>query len=134
MPDMSESSPIAAPPPALPFVYPLDALYARAGLPLPRIQKISAEEMPEPYRALLAHSNDMTPTLEKFHRVTIHVKILHREQRDDAYFRQVTLMLDDTDKAVEFGAIKVSLALFPPKARQLILDEHLPLGSILKLC
>jgi len=30
--------------------------------------------------------------------------------------------------------IKSSLALFPPKARQLILDERVPLGRILKEC
>jgi len=38
------------------------------------------------------------------------------------------------ERPVEFGANKVSLVLFPPKARQLILEERLPLGRILKDC
>jgi hypothetical protein len=35
---------------------------------------------------------------------------------------------------VEFGAIRIDLSLFVPGARRLILDEHLPLGHILKDC
>jgi hypothetical protein len=131
---MSDHSPAATPPVALPYVYPLDALYARAGLPLPQIEKIPPEEMPEPYRSLLVHHNDMTPTLERFHGANIHLRILHREQRGDFYFRQVALVLDGSEKPVEFGANKVSLLIFPPKARHLILEERLPLGTVLKEC
>jgi len=131
MPDRAQ--PVAAPA-ALPFVYPLDDFYARAGLPLPGIEQIQGEEMPEPYRSLLVHQRDMTPTLEQFHDSNIHLKILKREQRGDFYFREVVLLLDGSEVPVEFGANKVSLVLFPPKARQLILGEHLPLGRILKEC
>jgi hypothetical protein len=60
MPDSSSSSVTA-----LPYVYPLDEFYARSGLPLPRIERTSGEEVPEPYRSLLVHQNDMTPTLEQ---------------------------------------------------------------------
>ena len=131
MPDRSQS---VAAPAALPFVYPLDEFYARAGLPMPGIEHIQGEQMPEPYRSLLVHQRDMTPTLEKFHGSDIHLKILKREQRGDFYFREVVLLLDGSDLPVEFGANKVSLVLFPPRARQLILGERLPLGRILKDC
>jgi chorismate-pyruvate lyase len=134
MPDMPDRSQTVATPAALPFVYPLDDFYARAGLPLPNIERIQADEMPEPYRSLLVHERDMTPTLEKFHGSDIHLKILKREQRDDFYFREVALLLDGSEIPVEFGANKASLALFPPRARQLILDERVPLGRILKEC
>jgi chorismate-pyruvate lyase len=119
---------------ALPYAYPLDDFYARSGLALPKIDRLSAEELPEPYRGLLAHQDDMTPTLEKFHAGRIHLEILNREQRGDYYFREVVLRLDDSEVAVEFGAIKISLLLFPAKARQLILDERVPLGRILDEC
>jgi len=131
MPDRSQT---VTAPAALPFVYPLDEFYARAGLPLPGIAQIRGEEMPEPYRSLLVHDRDMTPTLEKFHGSDIHLKILKREQRGDSYFREVALLLDGSEMPVEFGANKLSLALFPPKARQLILGERVPLGRILKDC
>ena len=61
------------PPTVLPWAYPLDEFYAQAGLPLPAIEQIGGEDMPEPYRSLLVHQRDMTPTLEKFHGGKIHV-------------------------------------------------------------
>ena len=47
------------------FTYPLSDFYARAKLPLPRIETIPADAVPEPFRALLVHNNDMTPTAEE---------------------------------------------------------------------
>jgi chorismate-pyruvate lyase len=131
---MSDRVQSVAAPTALPYVYPLDDFYARAGLPLPPIERIPGEQVPEPYRSLLVHERDMTPTLENFHGAEIHLKILNREQRGDFYFREVALLLDGSERPVEFGANKVSLGLFPAKARQLILDERLPLGRILADC
>jgi chorismate-pyruvate lyase len=132
MPDLSP--PITTAAAALPYVHPLDDFYARAGIALPKIERLSGEELPEPYRSLLAHSNDMTPTLEKYYDAKIHLRILGREERGDFYFREVVLQLDETERPVEFGAIKISLALFPPRARHLILGERLPLGTILRTC
>jgi chorismate-pyruvate lyase len=117
-----------------PILYPLDDFYARSKLPLPRIERITGDEVPEPYHSLLVHDRDMTPTLEKFHGSNIHLEILNRQERGDFYFREVVLWLDDTPRPVEFGANKVNLALFPPRARQYILEERLPLGRILKEC
>ena len=56
---------------------------------------------------------------------------LSRQQRDDFYFREVVLLLDKSDKPVEFGAIKINLALFPSAARKEILEERRPLGTLL---
>ncbi len=118
-------------PTVLPWAHPLDELYAKAGLSLPHIENVPGEQVPQPFRKLLVHEGDMTPTLEKFHRSAIHLNVLGREQRDDIYFREVLLLADDSEKVVEFGAIKINLAYFPPPARQEILREHLPLGTIL---
>jgi len=87
--------------------------------------------VPEPYKSLLVHQDDMTPTLEKFHGERIHLAVLSRQPRDDFYFREVVLLLDKTDKPVEFGAIKINLALFPSAARKEILEERRPLGTLL---
>jgi len=130
MPD--SANPAAAT--ALPYVFPLDEFYARSGLALPRIERVSGEEVPQPYHSLLVHQNDMTPTLENFHGASIHLEILSREQRGDFYLREVVLRLDGSGKAVEFGANKVGLLLYPPRARQMILEEKIPLGRILKDC
>jgi hypothetical protein len=115
----------------LPIAYPLDDFYAQAGLMLPVIESVPGDDVPEPFRALLVHQDDMTPTLEKFHGDTIHIRVLRRRQRDDFYFREVLLVMDKDERPVEFGAIKINLALFPPAAKADILAERLPLGHIL---
>jgi chorismate-pyruvate lyase len=121
-------------PTALPIAYPLDDFYAQQGLGLPCIEAVEGKDVPEPYRALLVHGDDMTPTLEKFHGDKIHIRVMRRQQRDDYYFREVVLVLDQDERPVEFGAIKMNLALFSPAARKLILEEREPLGHILRDC
>ncbi|MEW6307026.1 MAG: hypothetical protein AB1705_26480 [Verrucomicrobiota bacterium] len=121
--------------PAVPnLMHPLDEFYAHAGQPLPPWQQIDGAAMPEPYRTLLVHQNDMTPTLEKFHKARIHLRLLGRRHKDDEYFREVALLLDGTNEPVEFGAIKINLDRFPAEAREKILGEYTPLGTILAEC
>ncbi len=131
---MSHTSPSQSAATVAPHVYPLDDLYSRAGLPLPLIEPLAGAQVPEPYRSLLVHQRDMTSTLENFHGAEIHLNIVSSEERGGFYFREVALHLDGSERPVEFGANRVSLALFPPRARRLILDERLPLGRILKDC
>ena len=88
--------------------------------------------MPEPYKTLLVHQNDMTPTLENFHGQSVHLRVLGRERRGNEYFREVVLHLEGTEQPVEFGAIKIHLDRFPQVVRRRILEEKWPLGHILK--
>jgi chorismate-pyruvate lyase len=113
------------------LLHPLDEFYALAGQSLPPLNQIDGELVPEPYRSLLVHQNDMTPTLEKFHKSPIHLEVLGRRRKDDAYFREVILRLDSSNQPVEFGAIKINLDRFTPESREAILQERLPLGHIL---
>ena len=116
------------------FTYPLSEFYGRAKLPLPRIEVIAGEAVPEPFRTLLVHHNDMTPTLEDFHKSRIHLEILSSDQRGGYYFREVVLRLNHDEAPVEFGANKIFLGAFPEEAQELILLEQVPLGRILKDC
>ena len=114
------------------LAHPLDEFYARTGGQLPVLRRVPAEDIPEPYRSLLVHQNDMTSTLENFHDCSIHLHVVGRERRNGEYFREVVLQLDGNDKPVEFGAIKINLHLFPTATQQRILEERYPLGHILK--
>lgn len=116
---------------ALPFAYPLDDFYALAGRALPPIEQVAAESVPEPYRQLLVHQDDMTPTLEKFYGERAHLRVISRQTRGDFYFREVVLFTRKDRRPIEFGAIKINLALFPALARRHILEEKEPLGTIL---
>ena len=109
----------------------LEAFYTRSRLKLPEFETLKGCELPEPYRSLLAHDGDMTPTLEKFHRGPVHLRVLRRSVTEEALAREVVLVLDRDERPVEFGAIAIGLNLFMPAARDEILEGYLPLGSIL---
>ena len=113
-------------------VFPLNEFDNRAGLGLPRFELLAPSEVPEPWRRLLVHDDDMTPTLEAYHCGDIHIEVLGRERRGDAYFREVILRMDRDDRPVEFGANKISLERLPVMVRRLVLQEQLPFGHILK--
>src|SRR3954464_13303646 len=110
----------AAPNAGLRLLYPLDDFYARAGLIVPRVTRVAGEEVPEPYRQLLVHEHDMTPTLERHHGERIHLRVIGRQLTEDALSRLVVLTTNDSERPVEFGAIVIHLPPFPPAARETI--------------
>src|SRR5262245_16468240 len=69
--------------------HPLDEFYADLGRPLPPLEQVEAEAVPQPYRQLLVHHRDMTPTLEAFHGRDIHLRLLGRRRKGEQYFREV---------------------------------------------
>ncbi len=110
----------------------LERFYGRAGLPAPTLSDLNAEEIPQPYRALLVHSSDMTPTLAGFYGQTPRLRVLRREHRDGTYRREVILWLDEDAQPVEYGVIRICLDRLPESARRLVLEEQRPLGDILQ--
>lgn len=112
-------------------LHPLDLFYAPSQ-PLPAYTLVEGADVPDPYRTLLVHAGDMTPALENFHKKTIHLQVLQSRQDKDDYVREVVLLLDGSNKPVEFGAIKINLALFDAGARSDILTGRRPLGSIMR--
>ena len=125
--------PVLRPVKILPLAFPLDDFYARAGLRLPVIETVEPVAIPEPYRSLLVHHNDMTPTLSAFYARVIHLRVLSRQQRDEFYFREVVLLADGREEPVEFGAIRINLGRFTSSTRHHILDERVPLGDLLRV-
>src|SRR5437016_14091603 len=116
------------------LAHPLDEFYLQMGLALPPLEQVDGEAVPEPYKQLLVHHDDMTPTLEKYHGRDIHLRLLGRRRKGSGYFREVVLLLDGTNQPVEFGAIQVYLDRFGAEARRQILEEQRPLGHILHEC
>lgn len=112
--------------------FPLDEFYSAEGRSLPPIDQIDGKAMPQPYRQLLVHQGDMTPTLEKFHGSRISLKLFDKRLGSDGWLsRRVALLLDETGTPVEFGAIRINLNLFSKVAQEHILEGKRPLGTIL---
>jgi chorismate-pyruvate lyase len=110
----------------------LERFYGKLGLPLPALLEVSGSEMPQPYRDLLVHSADMTPTLEAFYHQPMRLSVLTREQHDSYYLREVVLKSAEDSRPVEYGVIRISLNHLPPPASLRVLEEQRPLGNILQ--
>jgi len=108
---------------------PIASFYTRGESPL--FEEIAGQELPEPYRNLLNHSRDMTPTLEDHHSTVIHLNIMKSYRDREIYHRQVVL-LSEEGEPVEFGAIAIHLTAFQDTPRQRILEGYEPLGAILE--
>jgi chorismate-pyruvate lyase len=113
------------------LLYPLTLFWQGGGHALPVHDVLGGPAVPEPYRKLLVHNGDMTSRLEAFWGGEIVLEVLHREHTPDAYRREVVLHIEATDLPVEYGAIEIDLSAFDGELRQLILEQHLPLGGLL---
>lgn len=114
------------------LLYPLRVFYERVGRALPECERVEGMRMPEPIRQLLVHENDMTPTLERHHGCEVGLRVMERFEDGEGYYRQVVLVRDSDGQPVEFGAIRIALALYRPGAQALIREGILPLGHILR--
>jgi hypothetical protein len=116
----------------LDLLMPLLYFYNQDDLPLSPVEFIDGEAMPLPYRNLLVHSNDMTPTLRDYHAVPIGLEVVQAEMSDDYVMRQVVLRRSSDNAPVEYGAIGIQLEGFKPHVRDLIREGKQPLGGILE--
>jgi hypothetical protein len=117
---------------ALRVPYPLDVVYAQAGIAPPRIREIAASRIPLPYRSLLVHERDMTLTLEEHFGGPVTLRALSTFREGRSYFRRVLLVKQYSGRPVEMGAIRIDLLAFRPAIRRQILDNVVPLGRVLR--
>lgn len=113
------------------LLYPLDFVYGRAGVDLPKVRTLSQDKIPDPYRSLLVHEDDMTLTLERHYGGRIVLRPLSTFTHRGSYFRRVLLVQEYSGRPVEMGAIRIRLEKFPAAVRPRILANHIPLGRIL---
>lgn len=110
----------------------LELFYSRAGLRLPLLTRLERDEVPQPYRDLLVHSKDLTPTLEGFYGQTLGLAVLSRRREGTSYLREVILQLAQSGRRVGYGAIRIQLERLPKPSVQSVLENQIPFGSILK--
>ena len=113
------------------LIYPLNEFYEQLGLPQPAAAQVEGRDVPEPYRSLLVHDRDMTPTLEDAHNRTIQLRVLQYTVAGNILSRQVVLVPENETRPVAFGAIKINLQHFHGEAKRLVLERRQPLGTIL---
>lgn len=109
---------------------PLDDFYAAEGRGMPDIVPLAGDAVVEPYRTLLVHENDMTPTLEAFCGERLHLRVLEAIEAGHELRRRVVLVTAG-DRPIEFGAIRIRLDHFDEDARMEIREGYKPLGTLL---
>lgn len=114
------------------MLFPLDFVYARSGVELPRVRAVKPEDIPPPYQALLVHRTDMTLTLERHFGGRVALRPLSTFLHGPWYFRRVLLAQEYTGRPVEMGAIRIRISAFPERIRKQILKNDVPLGRLLR--
>ena len=123
---VTSPAPPAAGPPAADapraggLLYPLDLVYERAGIAAPEVAEVAPEEIPPPYRSLLVHRDDMTPTLERHFGGRVVLRPLSVFTSGGSYFRRVLLVSEYAGQPVEMGAIRMELDAFDAPVRRKI--------------
>jgi chorismate-pyruvate lyase len=98
---------------------------------LGRFTEVSADEMPQPYRDLLAHRHHMTVTVEAHHHSPVDVQVLDRKSEGNYYSRRILLTRQSDGRVVQFGIMRVNFAYLSPEVRREIESEDIPLGRVL---
>ena len=114
------------------LLHPLSMMRRAHGLPSLDFKEIESQELPEPYKQLLAHEGDMTSRLENAYQSSIRVNRLRSSNDGKNYFREVILETTDSpSRAVEYGAIEIQLSNLPDLAKEAVIGGEKPLGGIL---
>jgi chorismate-pyruvate lyase len=113
-------------------LYPLDVVYAQAGVDPPRARVVRPDDIPPPYRSLLVHERDMTLTLEAHFGGRVALRALSTFSKGRSYYRRVLLVQEYSGRPVEMGAIRIDIDVFEPKLRARILRNQVPLGRVLR--
>ncbi|HRQ88438.1 MAG TPA: hypothetical protein PLA50_06555, partial [Bacteroidia bacterium] len=116
---------------ALSWLLPFHYFYEKSGLSLPDFRFLNGEEVPYPYRSLLVHTNDMTPTLAAFHHSRLYLEVHEHEANEAFLMRLVTLHAASSDIPVEYGAIAIQLGGLPEAVAAEVVAGQKPLGALL---
>lgn len=131
LPMLTVSGPPAlSPARQLDLLMPLVFFYERAGVPLPGVDFLAGDAVPEPWRYLLVHQSDMTPRLRDYHGRAPVLQVITVERTPDYVLREVVLSC--SGHPVEYGAIGIQLEGFPRHVQEMIREGVCPLGAILE--
>lgn len=98
---------------------------------LGRFVPVTPSDMPPDFRALLAHNEHMTVTLERVSRGSVAVRALS-EWRDEGSYARTSLLTRQTDGAIlQFGIMRIWLDDLPAEVRDAITVQRQPLGRVL---
>lgn len=117
--------------PPIPDLMELVGLFFEHSADLGAFAPVAACDLPEPYRALLAHDQHMTVTVERFHGCPVDVQVLEYKSSPPHYCRKILLTRQSDGAIVQFGIVRMDLDQVDAATRDEILARRKPLGRIL---
>ena len=93
--------------------------------------EVQADAMPADYRALLAHQNHMTVTVERYHHSPVDVRVLETHISGEHYARKILLSRQSDGVVVQFGIVRLNFAHVDPEVRREVESQQIPLGRVL---
>ncbi|MCH8333421.1 hypothetical protein IIC65_05760 [Candidatus Sumerlaeota bacterium] len=112
----------------------LTGLYSIFGDPpedRPRARFVSADEVPEPLRALLAHDHHMTVTLERHYDARVNLIVIKSALDGQWYARKILLTESRRGRVIQFGIMRFNFQWCTGEVREKIIQGQTPLGRIL---
>lgn len=109
----------------------LVSLFADSHAEFGAIEAVSADAVPEPFRALLDHRGHMTVTMERHHGGAVRVRVIaERAGAPGDYAREIVLTGPD-GRVVQFGIVRIDLSCVDAATAARIRAGAEPLGRIL---
>ncbi|WP_146452282.1 hypothetical protein [Bythopirellula polymerisocia] len=96
-----------------------------------QFEEVTAGDLPEQFKALLAHDDHMTVTVEAWHNSLVTLSVLGERHDMDYYSRHIVLSLQRDGAPVQFGIMRIDLNGLPKIVRMEIESQALPLGRIM---
>lgn len=94
-------------------------------------EEVTAGELPDQFKSLLAHDDHMTVTVEAWHNSLVKLSVLSECHDKDSYARRILLSLQRDGSPVQFGVMRIALDGLPQIVRMEIESQALPLGRIM---
>ncbi len=98
---------------------------------LGEFEEVTAADVREPYRHLLAHEQHMTVAMEQHHGCDVDVHVLEARMSGQLYTRRILLKRQSDGRVVQFGVVRMSFDNVPTEVRRQIESQSIPLGRIL---
>ncbi len=98
---------------------------------LGRFTEVRADQIPEPFQALLNHDAHMTVTVEKYHSSQVDVRVLQTNQEDATYAREILLTRQTDHQVVQYGIVRLNFDYLDEQVQREIESQQIPLGRVL---
>lgn len=94
-------------------------------------EEVTSDQLPQPFRKLLAHNEHMTVTVESHHNCPVDVEVLQTHVTPSHYARKILLRRQSDRQTVQYGIVRLSFDYLSQEVRTAIESQSAPLGRIL---